>query len=41
MDTKVFALRIGDRYGSQYEEYLNSKISNINWIRKPFDKRVL
>ena len=41
MDTKIFAIRIGDRYGPEYEEYLNSKLPNITWIRKSFDNRVL
>ena len=41
MGTKVFAIRIGDRYGIEYEEYLNSKLDNITWIREPFQKNVL
>ena len=41
MDTKIFAIRIGDRYGPEYEKYLNSKLPNITWIRKPFSEKVL
>jgi len=40
-NSKVFAVRIGDRYGKEYEDYLNSKIPNITWIHEPFDNRVL
>lgn len=32
MDVKVFALRIGDLYGPEYEEYLKEKIPNIHFI---------
>lgn len=41
---KIFCVRIGNKYGPQYEEYLESKLSHkyeIVWIRKPFDERVL
>ena len=31
--TKVFAVRIGEKYGKYVEDYLNSKISGITWIR--------
>jgi len=40
MGTKVLAVRIGDKYGPEYEDYFNSKIKNIIWINKPFDERV-
>ncbi len=41
MDTKVFALRIGNRYGIEYEDYLNSKLDNITWIHEPYSDNVL
>lgn len=31
--TKVFAVRIGDKYGQDVEDYIESKISNVTWIR--------
>ena len=34
MGTRVLAVRIGDKYGPEYEEYLKSKIPNITFIRK-------
>ena len=37
MDTKVFAIRIGDRYGQDVEDYINSKIPNVTWIREEKD----
>ena len=33
MGTKVLAVRIGDRYGPEYEDYLKSKIPNIDFVR--------
>lgn len=33
--TKVFAVRIGDKYGPEYEDYINSLIPNVTWIRQP------
>lgn len=40
MGQQVLAVRIGDKYGQEYEDYLNNKIDNITWIREPFDPRV-
>ena len=40
MGQRVYAVRIGDKYGPHYEDYINSKIPDVNWIRKPFDSRV-
>ena len=37
MDTKVFAIRIGDKYGQDVEDYVNSKIPNVTWIREEKD----
>ena len=37
MDTKVFAIRIGDKYGQDVEDYINSKIPNVTWIREEKD----
>jgi len=33
MGTKVFAVRIGTKYGQDVEDYINSKIPNVTWIR--------
>ena len=37
MDTEIFAIRIGEKYGQYVEDYINSKIPNINWIKKEKD----
>jgi hypothetical protein len=39
---KIILIRIGDKYGPEYEEYLEGKLSkyDLHWIRKPYDKRV-
>ena len=39
---KVFCVRIGDKYGPEYEDYINEKLSmyDVHWIREPFDSRV-
>jgi len=39
---KIFIVRIGDKYGVGYENYLVKKLSKyeVIWIRKPFDPRV-
>ena len=39
---KIFAVRIGDKYGSEYESYLENKLSDYEmvWIREPYDDRV-
>ena len=31
--TKVFAVRVRDKYDQKVEDYINSKISNVTWIR--------
>ena len=38
----IIAVRIGDKYGPEYEKYLERKLSkyNIIWIREPYDDRV-
>ena len=35
--TKIIAVRIGTRYGPEYEKYLESKLPEyeFNWIREP------
>lgn len=35
---KVFCVRIGDKYGVEYEHYINSKLKDyeVVWIREPF-----
>ena len=40
MGQRVLAVRVGDKYGQEYEDYLNSKIDNITWVNEPFDPRV-
>ena len=39
---KIYAVRIGDRYGPEYEDYLNEKLSKyrIIWIREPFKPNI-
>ena len=34
MGTRVFAVRIGDRYDQKVEDYINSKLDNVTWIRE-------
>lgn len=34
MDTRVYAVRTGDKYGPEFEEYIDSKIPNVTWIRE-------
>jgi hypothetical protein len=40
---KIFAVRIGDRYGPEYEEYLEKSLPEYEfvWIRKPIHEKVL
>lgn len=35
---KIFCVRIGNKYGPEYEDYINKKLEghDINWIREPF-----
>ena len=37
MMMKIVAVRIGDRYGPEYEEYLESKLPEYEfiWVREP------
>jgi len=39
---KIFCVRIGDKYGPEYEAYIEMKLFDydIHWIREPFDPRV-
>ena len=34
MGTRVYAVRTGDKYGQEYERYIDSKIPNVTWIRE-------
>jgi hypothetical protein len=34
MEVKVFGVRVGDRYGPEYEDYLKSKIPNIEFLNE-------
>ena len=38
----ILAIRIGDKYGPEYENYLNEKLSkyNIIWMHKPYNDKV-
>lgn len=38
----VFCVRIGTKYGPEYENYINKKLEGheVNWIREPFHKWV-
>lgn len=31
---QVYAVRIGNKYGIEFEEYINSKIPHVTWIRE-------
>ena len=37
---RIYCVRIGDRYGPKYEEYLESKLGEIIWIRNPIHPKV-
>ena len=39
---KIYCVRIGEKYGQQYEDYMNSKFSDydIIWIKEPIAKGV-
>ena len=39
---KVFCLRIGNKYGPEYERYIEKKLEDydLTWVREPLDKRV-
>lgn len=34
MGIQVYAVRTGNKYGPEYEHYIESKIPNVNWIRE-------
>ena len=39
----ILCIRIGDKYGPEYEQYLEEKLYpdyNIHWIHEPYDERV-
>jgi hypothetical protein len=38
----IICIRIGEKYGPEYEDYLNKKLSKykIHWIHEPYDERV-
>jgi hypothetical protein len=38
----ILCIRIGDKYGLEYEEYLEEKLSkyNIHWIHEPYNEKV-
>jgi hypothetical protein len=38
---KIFAVRIGEKYGIEYERYLEKKLPyEIIWIREPYHPEV-
>lgn len=39
---KIFCVRIGDKYGPEYEDYIESKLEghDIHWIRKPYKPEI-
>ena len=39
---RIYCVRIGEKYGQQYEDYMNSKFSDydIIWIKEPIAKGV-
>ena len=39
---KIYCFRIGNKYGPEYEDYINEKLKDYDvvWIREPYDKRV-
>lgn len=39
---KIFCVRIGNKYGPEYEDYINSKLveHDVIWIREPFHPHV-
>ena len=42
MAMKIIAVRIGDRYGPEYEKYLERKLPEYEfvWVRKPIKEGV-
>ena len=40
---KIVAVRIGDKYGPEYEKYLEKKLPNHEfiWVREPYDDGVV
>jgi hypothetical protein len=34
MGPRVYAVRTGDRYGPEFEDYIDSKVPNVTWIRE-------
>ena len=40
VSVKVFCVRIGTKYGREYEDYINSKLEDhdVHWIREPYHK---
>jgi hypothetical protein len=37
LTTKIFAVRIGTKYDQSVEDYINSKLPNVTWIRDEVD----
>ena len=40
---KIYCVRIGDKYGPEYETYINKKLKDyeVIWIREPYDNRIV
>ena len=39
---KIYCLRIGNKYGPEYEDYINEKLKDyeVIWIREPYEKSI-
>ena len=38
---KIFCVRVGTRYGKQYEDYINSKLDNVIWLHEQIHPYIL
>ena len=38
---KIFCVRVGTRYGKQYEDYINSKLDNVIWLHEQIHPHIL
>jgi len=38
---KIFAVRIGTKYGQEYENYINSKLDDVIWLYEPINPYIL
>jgi hypothetical protein len=42
VSVKIFCVRIGNKYGPEYEDYINSKLEghDVHWIREPYHPHI-